>query len=166
MVRGQVRPVNYARVGTLLGGTVIGLPVAVGDLVYRDGEVARVRTGDGSLEIIVAPWTGTVTNVPVRLGDTVVAGTPLVHLGDLRVLRVETTDLDEFLVNAVRPGQRVRVTIDALEGVELTGYVQSVALQPERNAAGDDHYPAIIALDSQPTALRAGMTARVYLDAE
>jgi multidrug efflux pump subunit AcrA (membrane-fusion protein) len=142
---------------------VISVAVAVGDLVDRDGEIARVRTGDGSVEIIVAPWTGTVTNVLARPGDTVAAGTPLVYLGDLRVLRLETTDLDEFLINAVWPGRRVRITIDALESVELSGYVQSVALQPERNPAGDDHYPAIIVLDTQPAALRPGMTARIYL---
>jgi multidrug efflux pump subunit AcrA (membrane-fusion protein) len=163
VARGLVRPVAQARVGTLTGGVVRRLAVVVGDAVEEEQEIARVRTADGTVEVLTAPWRGTITTVPVHLGDTIQAGTVVATVGDLSRLQVETTDVDEFLIARVRRGQRLTLTVDALDGRELEGYVQSAALELQPIGTGDEHYPVVLDLVSVPAELRPGMVVRVHL---
>jgi HlyD family secretion protein len=162
VARGQVRPVAQARVGTLVGGTVTRLAVEVGDSVEEEQEIARVR-GPNGIEVLTAPWRGTITTVPVHLGDTILPGAIVATVGDLRQLQVETTDVDEFLIAHVRKGQLVSMTVDALDGREIQGYVRSVALELQAIGSGDEHYPVVLDLVDAPAALRPGMVARVHL---
>jgi len=41
--------------------------------------------------------------------------------------------------------------------------VRSVALEPQLNDTGDQHYPVIIDLPAAPAGLRPGMTVRINL---
>jgi multidrug efflux pump subunit AcrA (membrane-fusion protein) len=161
--RGQVRPVAYARVGTVTGGVVQELYVETGASVQEYQELARVQAG-GATEIVRAPFAGTVTNILVRRGDTLAPGATLVNVGDLSRFQVETTDLDEFLIAEVRRGQPVSILVDAL-GRELLGQVRSVAIEPTRSSTGDDHYPVLIDLLESPAELRPGMNVRLRFDA-
>lgn len=157
--RGRVRPVAHARVGTLVGGVVVRLTAAPGDLVVEQQELARVRGPNGT-EVVTAPIHGAVLDVLVEVGDTLLPGATVATLGDLSRLKVETTDVDEFVIGSVRPGQLVQLHIDAL-GRDLGGLVRSVALEPRTTPAGDEHYLVIIDLLEQAPELRVGMTARI-----
>jgi multidrug efflux pump subunit AcrA (membrane-fusion protein) len=163
---GQVRPVAQARVGALTGGVLTQLAVEIGDLVGEQQEIGRVRGPNGQIEIITAPWRGTVTSIPVHVGDTITPGTTIATLGDLSRLQVETTDVDEFIIGYVYRGQPVTVSIDALDRRELAGYVRSVALEVVTDERGDEHYPVIIDLVGPTTALRPGMSVRVFFPLE
>lgn len=158
--RGQVRPVAHARVGTIAGGVVAQMRVEVGETVREQQEIARVR-GPGGTEVLVAPWDGTITSLPVQVGDTVLPGALIATVGDLSRLQIETTDVDEFIIASVRRGQAVTVSVDALDGRLLRGQVRSVALQPQRSPEGDEHYQVVIDLADVPPELRPGMTVRV-----
>jgi ABC-type lipoprotein export system ATPase subunit len=160
--RGEVRPDSEAVVRTLGGGVVTSLSIEIGSTVVENQEIARVRAPDTSVSIITAPWNGTITNLPVHNGDSVTAGAVIAAVGDVSRLRVETEDVDEFMVASIHPGQAVTVTIDAIEGRELSGHVRTVALRSEKNEDGDDHYPVIVDFDWSPPELRAGMTVRVH----
>jgi len=160
VARGQVQPLAQARIGALAGGVVTRLPVEVGEPVVAEQEVARVRGPNGT-EVLTAPWRGTVTGLPAHLGDTVLPGAVVVMVGDLTRLQVETTDVDEFVIASVWPGQRVRLTVDALDGRALTGYVRTVGLQPQLTTSGDEHYPIVVDLTDSVPDLRPGMTVRV-----
>ncbi|MGE3908940.1 MAG: ATP-binding cassette domain-containing protein [Chloroflexota bacterium] len=160
--RGVLRPDREATVRTLAGGVVTQLSVNIGTGVVENQELARVRAPDGTISIVSAPWQGSITNLPVHVGDTVTAGATIAAVGDVSRLRIETDDVDEFMVARIRQGQAVTVTIDAIEGRELQGRVRSVALGPERTDEGDLHYPVIVDLDWTPQDLRAGMTVRVH----
>lgn len=161
--RGQIRPIAQARVGTVGGGVVTRLAVAVGQKVAGQEELARVR-GVGGTEVVTAPWPGTVVQVPVQEGDTLPPGATVAVVADLSRLQVETSDVDEFLVGRLRPEQTVRLTVDALEGRQFWGRVVRVALLPERSELGDEHYPVVIALSESSPELRIGMTVRLYLE--
>lgn len=126
VARGEVQPLRQARIGTLTGGVVTQIAVELGEVVERQQPVARVRGGTGN-ELLTAPWKGTVTSVPVQRGDTVAPTTALVTIADLSHFRVETTDVDEFLVAGIWAGQAVTVTIDALDEREIAGTVRQVA---------------------------------------
>jgi multidrug efflux pump subunit AcrA (membrane-fusion protein) len=158
--RGRVQPLHQARIGTLTGGVVSRLSVVAGESVGDQQEVARVRGAGGAIEVLTAPWAGTITAVPANLGDTVTPGATLVTIGDLSRLQIETTDVDEFLIGKLARGQSARVTIDALDGRELNGVVRSITLQPQPTGDGDEHYPIVIALSGPNDDLRVGMTVR------
>jgi multidrug resistance efflux pump len=156
---GVVQPVARASIATLSGGVVGQLPVQAGQIVEAQRLVAQVNL-PGQAEMLVAPWRGTVTGVNVHLGDTILPGTVLMTIGDLSGHQVETTDVDEYLIGRLRPGQPVAMTVEALDQVALGGFVRSVSLQQQR-ASGSDHYPIVIDLASPNPNLRPGMTVRV-----
>jgi len=160
IARGEIHPIAEARIGTLTGGVVQSISVEVGQRVGQEQEVARIRGADGT-DVLTAPWGGTITGMPVHVGDTVLAGTTIATIGDLGRLQVETTDLDEFVIAHVDRGQTVQVTVDALDGREFVGIVRTVSLQHETNKDGDDHYPVVIDLAGATSALRPGMSVRV-----
>ena len=159
--RGEVRPVAQAKVGTLRGGVVNRLAVSVGQPVDEAQEIARINGPDGSTELLVSPWRGTITDIPVHVGDTVALGAVVASVGDLSRLQVETTDVDEFIVGRVAPGNMVLVTVDALDQRQLRGRVRSVSLEPRRRpgrrrSLSDDHRPGAAAAGDADRHGRAG----------
>jgi ABC-type lipoprotein export system ATPase subunit/biotin carboxyl carrier protein len=159
--RGEIRPESEAIVRALNGGVVTRLSVDVGATVVENQEIARVRAPDGTMSVVTAPWNGTVTNLPIHNGDSVTVGAVIAAVGDVSRLRVETDDVDEFMVASIHPGQDVTITVDALEGRVLRGRVRTVALRSQETEDGDDQYPVVVDLDWTPPELRAGMTVRV-----
>jgi multidrug efflux pump subunit AcrA (membrane-fusion protein) len=114
---------------------------------------------------LVAPFTGTVGAVHARVGETVSPGQPLVAIGDLSTLRVETTDLDEIDVIRVAAGQEVAVTFDALPDRVFRGRVTRISPMAE-SGTGGVHYTTVIVLEDMDAPLRWGMTAFVDIEAE
>lgn len=112
---------------------------------------------------ISAPFAGTVGMLQVREGELVSPGQPLITLGDLSALRVETTDLDEIDVARVEVGQEVDVTFDALPEQVFTGRVARIFPRAESDGGGVN-YTAIVELDELDPAIRWGMTAFVDIE--
>jgi HlyD family secretion protein len=98
--------------------------------------------------------------VTVRSGELAQPGQPIVTLGNLGSLRVETTDLSETDIARVQEGQSVNVTFDALPGQTITGKVVRLAPMstPGQSAV---NYIVTVSLDEIDPALRWGMTAFV-----
>jgi multidrug resistance efflux pump len=110
-----------------------------------------------------APFGGTVGMVHVREGEQVRHGDVVVTLGDLSILRVETTDLDEIDVAKVDLGQSVDVTFDAFPDRVFKGRVVRIAPMAEVGGGGVN-YTTIIELEELPPEIRWGMTAFVDID--
>jgi HlyD family secretion protein len=125
-------------------------------------ETARVAIDRSEIR---APFAGTVGAVPVRTGELVAPGQPLVTLGDLSTLWVETTDLDEIDVARVAVGQQAALTFDALPERVVTGRVTRISPMADPGAGGV-HYAAIVVLDEIDPAIRWGMTAFVDIEVE
>jgi len=160
--RGLVQPVRSARVGTLGGGVVRQLNVALDNQVTEQAIVAWVA-GPSGTEVVTAPFAGSVTNVLVHEGDTLLAGTVIAIVADTRSLQVETVDVDEYVISQLHVGLPVEVTVDALGDSTLVGTVSGVALLPEPAASGGQVYPVIINVPAMPADVRAGMSAHVVL---
>jgi HlyD family secretion protein len=112
---------------------------------------------------LVAPLSGTVCAVMIEEGEMVMAGVPVVVIGDLSALQVETDDLSEVDVVEVAVGQEVEVevSVDAMPDLELHGRVRDVAPMAEERH-GDIVYTVTIELEEGLEAgLRWGMTAYV-----
>jgi multidrug resistance efflux pump len=120
---------------------------------------ARVLAAEeavGDLELR-APFDGVICNLDVRVGEWVAPGIPILQLGELGNLRVETTDLSEIDAARVHPQDTVLVTFDALPDVVVNGTVMRVA---NKSAEGSGvNYTAVVLLDTIPDDLRWGMTA-------
>jgi len=159
---GVVEPVLRARVGTQGGGVIQTLAVAAGLQVAARQELAVIQ-GPSGAEILTAPFAGTVTDVLVHLGDTVIPGTVIATVGDLSAYQIETTDVDQFLVAHVHPGQTVRAVIDAISTRSLSGTVHTVAAEPQAPSSGTGTkiYAVTVSLPGPPADLRPGMTARL-----
>lgn len=107
-----------------------------------------------------APFAGTLAVLHVRQGEQVSPGLPVAEVGDLSGFQVETDDLSELDVVRVQPGQDVRVTFDAVPGLEVQGTVERVQPKGEKKL-GDMTYRAIIRLQSPDPRLLWNMTAVV-----
>jgi HlyD family secretion protein len=133
---------------------------------------AAVTQAEAALEVaqvalerceVRAPFAGTVGAVSARAGELIVPGQPLVTLGDLTTLRVETTDLDEIDAARVAVGQQATITFDALGERVFTGRVTRISPMPEPGAGGVN-YTVVLELDELDPAIRWGMTAFVDIE--
>lgn len=129
------------------------------EVTLRKAEVALDRTH------VKAPLAGTVGMVQVREHELVAPAQPLVTIGDLTSLRVETTDLDEIDVARVEVGQHADVTFDALPDEVFAGRVTRISPMAEAGGAGVN-YTAIVELESLDPQIRWGMTAFVDIEVE
>ncbi len=99
----------------------------------------------------------------VRAGELVQSSQPLIVLGDLDTLRVETTDLDEIDVVQVAVGQEAAITFDALPDRVITGSVTRISPMAEPGSGGV-HYTVVLELEEVDPVLRWGMTAFVDIE--
>jgi HlyD family secretion protein len=95
---------------------------------------AAQRTSEKELERteIRAPINGTVTDLDVEMGEVVIAGTTnlpgtvLMRIGDMQRMRVRA-DVDESDVGLVRPGQPVKIYLQADQEVPVAGSVDLIS---------------------------------------
>jgi RND family efflux transporter MFP subunit len=112
-----------------------------------------------------APISGTAGAVDVRVGEMISPDEPLITVGDLSTLRVETTDLDEVDVARVVVGQNATVTFDALQDQLFTGRVTRISPMAEPGTGGVN-YTVVVELEELDPLIRWGMTAFVDIEVE
>jgi HlyD family secretion protein len=152
---------QQAQVNLLLAGArPEDIAVAEANLAQAKAGLEQARALRQKAEI-VAPFDGIVSDVLIRAGQYVNAGTPIVLVADPKGLRIETTDLNEKDIAAVQIGNKVNVAFDALPGVIVEGTVAEIA--PKSNKSAGVNYTVTIDLAQVPERLRWGMTALVGL---
>lgn len=111
-----------------------------------------------------APFDGVVCNLRARVGEWVAPGMPVLQLGDLAALRVETTDLNEIDAARLQAGDTALVTFDALPTAGVGGSVERIGY---KSAEGSGvNYTVVLKLDQIPEGLRWGMTAFVDIEVQ
>ncbi len=108
---------------------------------------------------LISPISGIAVKVNATQGEFVVPGQVLFIISDSTHLHVETTDLSEMDIPGVTVGQKVDVNVKALN-LNLEGHVTGISTVAD-TLGGDVVYKTIIALDSSPQSLRAGMSVDV-----
>ncbi len=106
---------------------------------------------------LVAPWDGTIADLPLTLDEYVQPGQPIATLADFSVWKVETDNLTEIEVPDVSVGQNVSINPDALPELKLNGKVSSIS-QLFTEKRGDVTYTVTIDLEESDPRLRWGMT--------
>lgn len=145
------------------------------DRAEAAAEQARLNL---SYATITAPVDGTVGARTLRVGQYVGSGTQLMAVVPMDAIYV-VANFKETQLAHVRDGQPVRLILDGLPGVELSGHVDSLspasglefALLPPDNATGNftkivQRIPVRIAIDSHEFAglLRPGMSVEPTID--
>ena len=143
----------------LAGPTAEAIAVAQAQVEQAQTGVAQAQAALRDAEL-VAPFTGTVAQVTAREGEMVSPVQPVMFLGDLSHLRIETTDLNEADIWAIAVGQEVTLTFDGLPEKALSGRVTRIAPMATMEQGGTN-YTVVIELDEQDPGLRWGMTAYV-----
>jgi HlyD family secretion protein len=110
-----------------------------------------------------APFAGTIAQLNLKAGELTPRDKPAVVLADLSGWQIETDDVTEIKVPALKVGQGVTIVFDALPDVALKGEVTSISSVAQIKS-GDVVYPVKIkVLDNDPR-LRWGMTAAVTFE--
>jgi HlyD family secretion protein len=112
---------------------------------------------------LTAPFAGTVAAVSINAGETVGAGVPVITLGDLANLRLETDDLSETSVGKVKVGQKVTVAFESLYGREFSGRVTRIAPIASQKQGGTNYTVTVEVAGLDPS-LRWGMTGHIEID--
>jgi multidrug resistance efflux pump len=129
-----------------------------------DAAAVAVTQAEATLEqaALRAPFAGVIGDVLIREGEFASPGAPVIDLGDVSLLRVETTDFNEIDLYKIEIGQIVQVTFDAAPNTILIGRVVEIAPKSTRGQAGTN-YRMIVEFEEDEPLLRWGMTA--FIDA-
>ena len=129
---------------------------------------------------VVAPIDGVVTNLPVRMGETVVPGiqnsaaSTIMTIADMSLITAEVK-VDETDIVNVQLGQTASITLDAMPNRKFTGKVieigntailRSTGLAASQSATSNQDakdFKVVVALEDPPEEIRPGLscTAKV-----
>jgi membrane fusion protein (multidrug efflux system) len=128
---------------------------------------------------VTAPGSGWVSNVSVRPGSIVQAGTPVFAIIEEGQWWVDA-NFKETDLGRIKPGQPATIQLDMYRGVTLDGVVESISagsgstfsVLPPENATGNwvkvtQRFPVRISISSPPDPnkpLRVGASASVQID--
>ena len=107
-----------------------------------------------------APFSGTVTDLPLELGQLAGPEVPAAQLADLSQFKIKTSDLTELEVVKIHEGGKVEIIPDALPDTVLMGTVEQIG-QSFTTQAGDILFTVTISLDESDPDLRWGMTVEL-----
>jgi multidrug efflux pump subunit AcrA (membrane-fusion protein) len=169
--------------GATSGGATISLPTAEANLREAQLSVksARQEVRETTLR---APISGTIASISGSVGETVTggsssgggtseasalgatggestgsgSGSAFMVLAQLHRLKMEVS-FSESDIGKVRKGQIATVSVDSMEGTELSGEVTKLSVLPSEGSSSVVEYPATILLTQSAKGLRAGMSA-------
>jgi len=122
-----------------------------------------------------APLDGVVTNLPVRVGESVVpglqnqAGTLIMTIADMSLITAEVK-VDETDIVNIKLGQSVDITIDAIPNKTFKGHVteigntailRSTGVAANQSAISSQEakdFKVVVALDNPPDEVRPGLS--------
>lgn len=163
--------------------------IAAHDEAVHQGQLARVelrasreRLGQANAQLaqsrerlaktsVRAPIAGTVTALPIKVGETAVAsatgiaGSSLMTIADVGSIVAEV-NVDEADVARVAVGQSAKVFPAAFPDTPVRGTVESVAMVPKPAPPGAQqgrNYVVKLRLEDAGVPLRSGMTSRVEI---
>ncbi len=122
----------------------------------------QIKSAQQALEDmqVKAPFDGTITDLGLTVGETVLPNQPVFQIADLTELYVETNDLTEMDVVKIKANQKATVVPDALGDLKLPAHVDRIE-QVSGKKGGDVTYTVRLKLDQTDPRLRWGMTMEV-----
>ncbi len=137
----------------------IGVISNIRKLFVKEGDF--VKAGQPLIELeqialLAAPFSGTVTSIPFKVGETVFPQIPILTLMDLKD-RYITVSLEQQGALRVKKGQKARIIFESLRGQKFIGSVR--AIFPAEN-----QFTVHIDVKDLPEEILPGMTADVAIE--
>ena len=107
--------------------------------------------------IVLAPCDGIIATLDAAVGNDLTKGDKILSILEGEDMKL-TIAVDELDVVSVKPGQTVRITVDALSEAVLTGVVDKVA-PVGSGSGGVTTYDVALSFDAAGTGVRSGMNA-------
>ncbi len=129
-------------------------------------QLAREKRGDVTIR---APIAGTVIDREVEPGQIIASatanvsgGTTLFRMADLGEMRIRAK-IDESDIGRIRPGQSVRLTVEAYAGRTFRGSVEKIEPQAvvEQNVT---MFPVLVRIGNEEGLLLPGMSAEITIE--
>lgn len=142
-------------------------------------EWARVQDGPGEADLaaaqaavdaaqatldnarLLAPFSGTITEVEVKSGDLVSAGDAAFRIDDLSSIYVDL-QISEYDLASLEVGQQTTLEFDAIPDKEYTGEVTEIGMIGSVSS-GVVNYPVVVRLTNPDEDILPGMTAVVAI---
>lgn len=126
---------------------------------------ALQRTKEDLLQTtITAPTSGTVTNLSIEEGEYIGANTRVASITSYQQVMV-MTNIDEFDIRSIEPGQEARIIPDAYPDSLFRGTVTRIAHEASRDG-GLVVFETSIFVENPQEILRPGMTVEVEIITE
>ncbi|WP_062206646.1 HlyD family secretion protein [Aureimonas sp. AU12] len=176
----KVAGTNAAIASARAQGTVLDAQIKEAEATGRELAVDRdVAARNLSFTTLRAPYDGVIGNLAVQPGDLVSSSRRLAAIVPLDKVFVDA-NFKETQVHEIVAGEKARIEVDALPGVEVSGTVVSISpasgsvfsLLPADNATGNftkivQRVPVRIAIDpadAHSGKLRPGLSVTVSVD--
>lgn len=136
----------------------VGITSGVSAIFVREGEQVqkgqRLITLEGGTSFS-APFDGTITYLPVKVGETVFPQSIVMSVVDL-LDRYLIVSLEQRAAMRVRVGQKARISFDSQRDLTFEGIVQAVY-------SNESNFLVRITVNSLPNQILPGMTADVAI---
>lgn len=136
----------------------VGVTSTILELYVREGDYVKKRQKLISLEGTAefdAPFNGTVTSLPNKVGEAVFPQVPILTLTDLDD-RYLVVSLEQQAAIRVRKGQKARLSFDSMRNQTFNGVVESVY-------SNGNNYLVRIGTTDLPPQILPGMTVDVAI---
>ena len=110
---------------------------------------------------IIAPFSGTVTEINADAGELATAGNTALRLDDLSHLIVNV-NISQMDINSVELGQKVTLSFDALPGKVFEGKVTEIG-QAGSTSNNVVLFPVVISIENPDGSIKPGFTAAVSI---
>ncbi len=161
------------QIGTQKSQTMAQIQSSQRRVAQAQAQMKRVEDVLAKYDVI-APLDGIVTNLPVRIGETVVPGvqnsaaSAVMTIADMSLITAEVK-VDETDIVTLRLGQATEVTIDAVPDQKFPGHVieigntailRSTGAVAANNTSSNEakDFKVVIALDNPPDTIRPGLS--------
>lgn len=159
----QVEQAQAALDELLNGASAKDLGTAEINVAQSRLALASAQRGLERVELI-APASGTVTEILVAPGAQVGSGTPVATLLDTTQLELYTTNLSERDFAQITPGQAAEVILKAYPDDVIAATVVRIGATAGAEVVGDAAtFPIVLVLNETPLDVRPGMTGRVEI---
>jgi len=150
-------------------------------LASSQRRIAQVQAGLTRIEDVLAkydamaPLDGVVTDLPVRVGETVVPGvqnsaaSTIMTIADMSLITAEVK-VDETDIISVHLGQKATISIDAMPNRTFSGHVTEIgdtailrstgqaASQSANSSQEAKDFKVVVAIDNPPDEIRPGLS--------
>jgi len=120
------------------------------------------RRADLEAAELRAPMDGVITSSDIEIGDTVIAGQPVITLLDEKSLTAELT-VDEIDIGKLQVGQPVTLTLDAYPDIALQGVIDQIGILPHQRSGVVSYSVRAHLLEPTSIAIRQGMTVNAVV---